>query len=1706
MGYDTAGLRRVIEGSSANALLDGIYLDDLDLRTKRDVFEIRFKGKVSAAAAVDVVVASAGVEGGIELTVEMDLDDRPNPDGKLRIQEIEDKLANPWCLFVISGKLEAYLSAFVKIDLIFKTKKWERGLARVTLLDFEKACEPEAPTLVDFDDMNHDTYDDLVIKIGGHSPGRNLFDDEADETVVVRQLEPLVDGKETRVSVSMFNVVVTTAVPINGVIWVDAADGNDRITFEPGVEYTATSASAVTTTAKIIHFTLPITVYGGTGNDFIRTGEGDDHIYGDGYAPNSSGARNAEDTNDDTLVGGGGDDHIEGGRGNDRLDGGRGVDALLGGTQDDSLHGGPNNDTLFGEMGDDNLTGGALSTRELGEEVSGPEREDADLLFGDYPGYPRLIMITFGFTSGDDAIVGGFGEDVIIGDWIENHNPDDKVCIDRTVPLRSAGDDTVDPGEGDDRVFLGGGVDEVVDSPGNDWICKYATERIGSGTVDQGFTVVHGGEGDDTLYGSEGREQYFGDEGNDYIETRGGNDELFGGDGYDQLIGGDGRDRLYGENQQDFLIGDDGTIAGKITAVVTMPRAWTIAHSWVEPSDEGASGEIVCNRHADSTSGNADCLDGGQDQDFAYGGGGHDFIFGDHGQDFLFGNSGNDTIRGESEGDIIYGNPGDDQLYGDSGEDYVEGNEDDDDIFGGKENDDLIGGTSQAEKDDGGDEMEGNGGEDLLLGDNGCLIRVAGVRACKAGANIPNKWLFDLDTGNLDRAWAGDDFIHGNGNHDQIFGGGEDDTIWGEADVDFLQGNGGDDTIEGGEGQDDILGGSSQGQGNAPDGADIIEGGNEQDVIVGDNGLIERPPGGGSDPVDSTMLRTVTLYNLNVGNGDDELVGGDTIHGDNANDDIYGGGADDTIHGDAGDDYIEGNGAGDTIYGDLGQDDIMGGTAQELGGTPDGGDTLWGGDGSGDLEADFDVIIGDNGLITRPTSQQGQWILDSFSDEASNIVRRRTVLFDVATVDFAPRAVAAGGDKIYGEASYDLLYGQGDNDFLHGGGGDDHIEGNAANDHLWGDDGQDDLIGGSGRTISDDPASAMNDRLDGADTMYGHSGEIIHGEEPLCEVLVDNSSDDRASGDQDVLVGDNATITRPLDEAERWQINTFHSGVVRYVWFFDVATIRYRPDSRTSGDDTIYGQFQEDWLYGQGANDTLSGGSADDLLEGNAGNDKIAGDKGNDDLLGGTGRINNDPETSLPNRLDGDDWMAGGEGYDFMAGDNAVISRTLQAGRWVRNTYNEGVQHQRIWLQDLDSENMAWVSGDDRLCGYGDDDVLYGQAKGDVMHGGAGHDYLEGNAGDDLMTGGVGQDDMIGGTGRINNDPRVGTSGRLDGSDAMWGDGERLPANMAAFYDENQNPVAAETRTTCTTGGALRVVNGNADVILGDNGIIDRPLVRFCGKEGLWQLASADGAFVRQVRLFELTRAGALLPRDDTQGRDKLWGNHGNDLLLGQGLSDALYGGRGDDHIEGNSGRDYLYGGDGEDDMLGGSSSGDGIFASGVAPLMVADEEDWLYGNGDDDLILGDNGIIRRPTDRLGFWLFLRDGFFETVSREVEWANNEPLGTIGRDTIEGNAGNDFIAGNGGDDLISGNGGYDLLYGNDGNDRLEGNDGRDRLVGNGGDDRLTGNAGDDCLQGDAGMDTLFGWNGDDLLWDLTGGDTAPGAHSDNQIAGSECVEP
>lgn len=147
-----------------------------------------------------------------------------------------------------------------------------------------------------------------------------------------------------------------------------------------------------------------------------------------------------------------------------------------------------------------------------------------------------------------------------------------------------------------------------------------------------------------------------------------------------------------------------------------------------------------------------------------------------------------------------------------------------------------------------------------------------------------------------------------------------------------------------------------------------------------------------------------------------------------------------------------------------------------------------------------------------------------------------------------------------------------------------------------------------------------------------------------------------------------------------------------------------------------------------------------------------------------------------------------------------------------------------------------------------------------------------------------------------------------------------------------------------------------------------------------------------------------------------LYGEAGDDQLLGTRVADRLYGGPGNDDLTGFKGDDRLYGGPGADDLDGGNGNDLLNGGKGADRLSGWNHADVLKGGPGHDELNGDRG-----TDRL-------------------------YGQRGDDTLRGGAGPDRLFGNGGSDTLFARDFYP--------DRLDGGPGVDRGKWSG-KDRVTG---------------------------------------------------
>jgi Ca2+-binding RTX toxin-like protein len=879
-GYDTSGIRKAVDlidaggnvGQIAFAVIDGFFLiDKVDDGTGNLVerVEARIFGSISAAVELNIVVAAAGVEGGIEATFNADLNDL-NDDGKVRLSEvieIVEQTNNFACLFEFSGQIDAFLDAYARVGFPPLGKRWDFELARVTLLSFSFDCELNDPVLAS------QSGDVLLLHMGPNA-GLREFGDTSDtaENFRVSQIAPGV------MQVRAFDLTQNYGSAANPIREIRGEGGflDDVINIDPSV--TADTRLFGGFESDPFAGSGDDQLFGGSGDNYIDGGDGDDSIRG---GDNSSatdtliggegvdtiiGRRGPDmifggggndllfgDQGDDVIDAGAGDDEVYGGTGDDTLLGRAGVDALFGETGDDVIDAGTGDDAIFGGLGSDSIIGGEGRDTIDGLDIArGVNTDDMrrDIIYGG-DGVDFISATGGASLSQGNIVVGGLG-----ADFITTGDGADLIFGDRATMADAAlGDvDTIDSGGGNDEIRGGAGADIINAGAGDDVIFGALVFETadGAGEGDR----IDAGAGDDLVFGSSLDDVVFGGAGADRLLGGGGRDEIRGQDGDDIILGGFGDDALFGDAGDDQVFGEQGVDilrggSGNDTLV---------AGTGLGDQLFGGFGDDLIFGSDDSTPGGrggamGDFVDGGAGMDRIFTFGGDDQIFGGAGDDYIISGAGADFIdagagddfafAGTGDGNQIFGREGMDTLYGsDEGSDFIDGGDDDDLIFGQGGADEILGAG-------GNDVIDGGIGEDLIRGGDGDDVIVGGG------------WSDEIygDDGNDDITGSAD-------GDDLIFGGLGDDVIRALGSNDRVEAGAGDDWVDGGSGDDLIFGDA---------GNDVIAGGADHDVIYGYRALATDDDGGNDiifgDGMDGAERGTDGRDRIYGGAGTDEMFG-----------------------------------------------------------------------------------------------------------------------------------------------------------------------------------------------------------------------------------------------------------------------------------------------------------------------------------------------------------------------------------------------------------------------------------------------------------------------------------------------------------------------------------------------------------------------------------------------------------------------------------------------------------------------------------------------------------------------------------------------------------------------------------------------------------------------------------------------------------------
>ena len=1568
-GFDTYGIRRAMETGDGAQVLDSLYFKTVDANGK-PIPVVQFTGYLEAGASVSIGILEVGVLGGIKLTVGFYWND-PNSDGKFRLFEFAGAVANnPICLFNVGGELSLYIKVFVVIGFSPFAVDFDFTLVNIKLLDFnlKPDCTPPPPRLGGTAPIGTTGKKVLYVfagKFGGAGPrGNKAWDakNTANETWVVRQVPAYTDddGDPQPAVVEVRGLGLTETFPDAGgttithvVLDGTGYAGNLTVSFTGGQPPTFTEAEPPVADGETVAFDKTAVVLTGSGEDNIRTGEGPSWV--------DSGAGADQVTTAD------------------RVDLSTGADSVFA-----HVAGGPGADVITVGNGKDTVTGdGSLDVTGLGTisvDLAGSGTTSliapVDVSKLSTPNAAALTRATTG-PDGADQIAAGMGEVILSG----NGGNDTIGTANDSVLADSKGIKAGTPGGSVERealyrahasVLIGGAGGDVMKSGSADdevYTGTYATiDESGSGAGDASgdVNVVDTGTGADRVYGSNGQD--FVTTGSIGSQTT----KVYGGAGTDVLTGGLGTDELYGGPDDDYVVASPATVGepgsatdvlGSARTVGVLPGAGSsqklLAGGTGSDRIYGADGPSrifgdttvdACEAQSDPVSAQPgettvpldadDLIFGGNGVDVVNAGGGNDWVYAAAEADRVCGNSGRDHLYGGDDADLVQGGSGEDQGYGDAGNDQVYGNSDGDALYGGlgsdrvqgnqgsdwldggADADVVLGGTSTSGTADGADVLYGAEGADLLVGDN-------------AQTDVLASTPYPTDLGSTDATLGGNDQLGGGNDADRTYGGLGDDATYGGLGDDYAEGNPGTDRTWGEDGDDDIVGGSSQlasgTEAGRPDTNDYLYGGSGQDVIAGDNALVTR--GGVGHPLmtgrDLRVTRGVDL--ADEGAGDRVGVfGGDTIEGGDDTDLVFGQRGADTVSLGAGADYGEGGPGVDGVNGDAGDDDVVGGSYAPLAasarptGQPDAGDSLVGGIG-------LDVVLGDNGAVTRTASTGGSTQLTSNRDMPA----RWITAYDLGE---SPAAGTSGADTITGDAGNDVLLGQDDHDKVDGGTEADYAEGGQGSDLVLGGDGDDDVTGGSSSSLDTVNGSAAG-QPDLADNVFGGSGS-------------------------DLVIGDNGLLTR-VSTGRDWRTirtDAAQGALVpgRAITLFDLnSSTPLAPTSTHAGADSLAGQSGVDVLLGQDGNDLISGGGNDDYVEGEGGADTIHGDttltvdeirtapagsawtkpgadtdpvsEGQDDIVGGSNRAG---------YRDGDDTINGDGDDDFVIGDNGSVARDITAGTTTERVYTQrygtsptpgrsrdGHAKVRVFPPNITTVSStrfcaptgplsqtstcevkdAW--GKDTISGDGGQDVLYGQDGDDTIRGGTDDDDIYGELGADNLYGEAGEDAILGDRGGVQNRYENGTR---------------------SVTSTLQMPPQVTYRSRIEGS-----VSREADL-----------------------LHDANGTSVGSV-------SAAAMPLDGITygGIDRIRGGDGND---------SIHAGAGADLVNGDTGGDYVFGGRGNDAMWGGQ----GRDCAEIDAVCQADPGangefiDHLMGGKDEDVIdwrpRGDFGTLQPNGSYLG--------------------------------------------------------------------------------------------------------------------------------------------
>jgi Ca2+-binding RTX toxin-like protein len=473
------------------------------------------------------------------------------------------------------------------------------------------------------------------------------------------------------------------------------------------------------------------------------------------------------------------------------------------------------------------------------------------------------------------------------------------------------------------------------------------------------------------------------------------------------------------------------------------------------------------------------------------------------------------------------------------------------------------------------------------------------------------------------------------------------------------------------------------------------------------------------------------------------------------------------------------------------------------------------------------------------------------------------------------------------------------------------------------------------------------------------------------------------------------------------------------------------------------------WVRGTSGNDTFYGSGDPEIFDGGGGNDYLRGGGGGDTYIYGVGSGNDEVDENSSDSGTDVIKLVGLSASDvlFSRSGNDLFIRVNSSGEMlkVRNQFNGTNGIEQVAFADGSTWGRSQIFDAAWVRGTSGNDILNGSGDAEIFDGKGGDDYLHGGGGGDTYIYGVG-------SGNDDVDENSGDSG----------------ADVIKLVGLNPSDVLFSR-----TGNDLFIrINSSGETLKVRN--------QFNGTNGIELVAFADGSTWNRAQI-----------------SDAAWvrGSSGDDSLNGNGNAETFDGKGGNDYLHGGGAGDtYIFAAGSGNDTVDENSGDTGI---DVIRLVGLSASDVTFSRSGNDLFVRINSsgetlkVMNQFNGTNGIeQIVFADGSSWDRSQisDAAWIR----GTLGNDSLYGNANAETIDGQGGNDYLHGGGAGDTyIY----------------AVGSGSDniDENSGDSGTDVVKlvGLNASDVTFSRSGNDLLVQISSsGETLKVS---NQFNGTNGVE-